>query len=68
MTECCVYFVVQVKSRGHWVEVGISDKSLSIVNNMLRAYLSINGPHETRIMQRSIKEDRNKGKKTPKCC
>lgn len=69
MTDCCVYYVVQVKSRGgNWVEVGISDKDLSVVNNKLHAYLSMNGQFETRIMQRSIKEDRNKGKKTPKCC
>jgi len=68
MTDCCVYYLAQIKSRGIWVDLGSQSKDLSQVNKEIAQYLSSHGWAETRIIQRSVKDDRAAGRKVPRCC
>lgn len=68
MTDCCVYYLAQIKSRGIWIDLGSQSKDLSQVNKEIVDYLSSHGWAETRIIQRLIKNDRNSGRKVPRCC
>lgn len=68
MSDCCVYYLAQAKSRGVWVDLGIQSKDLAEVNKNIADYLSSKGYAETRVVQRSVKEDRNAGRRVPRCC
>jgi hypothetical protein len=69
MVDCCLYYVAQVKTQaGTWINLEISSKLLTEVNEQLAKYLLKNPNSITRVAQRSIKEDRTAGKKVPGCC
>lgn len=68
MENCCSYFILQIKNKNQWVDTEIKSKNLNEVNSKLANYLAVNGWRETRILQRSIREDRNKGRAVPRCC
>lgn len=69
MNDCCMYYLAQVKtSAGKWITLEISSKSLDEVNEAVQKYLLNHERTETRVIQRSIKEDKTREKKVPGCC
>ena len=64
MSNCCIYFIVEVLRGNIWISTGFSSKSMKEINS----YISQNNLTNTRIVQRSVESDRAKGLRTPKCC
>jgi len=68
MSECCNYFLVEIKSGSKWVNIGIQSKEMTEIISALENWFSENGKKEYRIVQRSIEQDRALGKRVPRCC
>lgn len=65
MDDCCNYYILQIKNAaGNWIDTTINSKELSEVSLVAGKYPT----GSTRIILRSIKEDRAKGRRVPKCC
>jgi hypothetical protein len=65
---CCVYFIPQVLVGSSWVTLPFSSKDVNETNVFLQSYLQSNGYKPSRILQRSIEKDRQKGLRVPRCC
>lgn len=62
--DCCTYYVLQLKVFGYdWKDTEISSKDYEEVKSKM---YTVGG--ETRIIQRSIKQDRKYKLKVPRCC
>ncbi len=70
MTEdCCYYYVLQFKNQANiWLDTSLNSKILSEVTQFEVEYKSNHIGAQTRIQQRNIKDDRNLGRKVPRCC
>lgn len=67
MDNCCNYYLIEIKQNNMWISLSFVSKDLSEINNYIVKYFQENGSKEYRIVQRSIKKDREK-RKVPQCC